>query len=398
MGVLIVAVVLVAIAVVVGVVLYLRLRLVRDPFAPGRQRRVAGAVLIGSVVVMFGSIIAARVLSDTPVARLSVLGYVMLAVFLYLVLSLVVLELPRLALDRWGGQPHEHDHPHDHDHPHEHVDEGRRRTIARILAGTAGVVAVGTTAFGYVQARTIKVKRVTVPMTRPDPAVDGLRIAVLTDLHLTPGMREEPWMAETVRRVNELDVDLVALVGDLVDGSVEELGDDAAPLADLEATYGVAFVTGNHEYISGAQQWAEFLPTLGIEVLRNRRIELDRNGATFSLAGVDDVTGGRYDGGPDFAAALDGRDADQTVILLAHQPVLADEARDNGVDLQISGHTHGGQLWPFHYLVQLQQGHLAGLERLGDTVLYTSRGVGSWGPPVRVGAPPEITLLTLEAR
>src|SRR5690606_33716215 len=148
------------------------------------------------------------------------------------------------------------------------VDVGRRRTIARILAGAAGATAIGTTAFGFVRARRIDVVRVTVPMPRPDPSVDGLRIAVLTDIHLTIGLREQVWMANTVERVNDLDVDLVAIVGDLVDGSVAELGDDAGPLADLRATHGVAFVTGNHEFISGAEQWTDHLPTLGIRVLR----------------------------------------------------------------------------------------------------------------------------------
>lgn len=415
-----------AAVVVLGVALvYLRRRLVRDPFAPGRQRVVAGAVFGGSLVLVVLCLLAAQVLPADPFAVFALPGYIALALLFYLLLALLVLELPRLllrgAVDRGTHDPGQHrPHPQSHTvaHPRaegssgaspdaevvgahpasEDVDLARRRTIARALAGTAGAVATVVVGYGYVNATSrVKAKAVDVPLARTSTALDGLRIAVLSDIHLTSGLRERAWMAETVDTVNRQKVDLVAVVGDLVDGSVDELGPFARPMADFDAPLGAYFVTGNHEYISGADAWAEFLPTLGLRVLRNERISIDRAGGTFDLAGVDDVAGERQGAGPDIPGTLEGRAADRPVILLAHQPILAEEARDHGVDLQISGHTHGGQMWPLHYLVRLQQGHLAGLERLGDTVLFTSRGVGSWGPPVRVGAPPEISILTLRA-
>jgi len=410
--------VVVALTVLAGVLAYLRRRLVRDPFTPGRSRTVAGAVLGGAFSVVVACVLLARV-GPGALARLAVPGGLGLAVTFYLLLSLLVLELPRWASRRWvrsravrhhggGDGPPEDSYDRRNEAgadglgsdvavTEELADPGRRHTISRVLAGTAGAVAVATTGYGYARARTVPTRAVTAPLARLDPAASGLRIAVLADVHLTRGLRERSWMTETVATVNAAGVDLVAVVGDLVDGRVDELGGFAAPLKDLDAPLGAYFVTGNHEFFSGADEWAAFLPTVGLRVLRNERVEVTHSGVTFDLAGVDDVTGEREGSGPDLPGALAGRDATRPVILLAHQPVLADQASAAGVDLQISGHTHGGQMWPLHYLVRLQQGHLAGLERVGDTVLYTSRGVGSWGPPVRVGAPPEITILTLRS-
>ena len=418
-------VVLVLVAVAVAVVVlgaalvFLRRRLVRDPFRPGRQQRTALAVLGGTLALIIASLVAARALPPDPWSRFALPGYLGLALLFYLLLALLALELPRLLLNRFAP-PSRHRRadrrpapvrPTDEVGPPADVDPAgpgatgteppdadRRRAIARILAGTAGLAATATVGVGHAQAGArVRTRSVEVPLARPDPAVDGLRIAVLTDLHLTRGLREQGWMAETVETVNAARADLIVVVGDLVDGTVEDLREATRPLAALTAPLGTYFVTGNHEFISGADPWVAFLPTLGLRVLRNERVAIERNGATFDLAGVDDVAGDRDGGGPDLDAALAGRDRGRSVILLAHQPVLAEQARDLGVDLQISGHTHGGQMWPLHYLVRLQQGHLAGLERLGDTVLYTSRGVGSWGPPVRVGAPPEISVLTVRA-
>lgn len=380
----------VAAAFVVAVVMYLRRRLAIDPFAPGRPRRLASRVLVGSVVAMFGMIFVSRQVPGSPVARVAIVGYVMLALFFYLILALAVTEAPLWAWRRWGsgastGEALHHsvaEGPPQHtvrEHQPEVDVALRHRTAARVAASTAIAVAVVTTGVGFFEARDIALQEVSVAMRRPDPAVHGLRIAVLADIHLTVGLRDRAWMADVVRRVNAVDADLVVIVGDLVDGDVDTLGEDAEPLADLDSTYGTIFVTGNHEFISGAEQWVDFLPSLGIRVLRNEHVEIERNGETFVVAGVDDVTGEREGHGPDIAASLEGRDRSRSVILLSHQPVLAEEASGLDVDLQISGHTHGGQMWPIHYLVELQQGHVAGLERVGDMALYTSRGAGSWG-------------------
>jgi hypothetical protein len=176
-----------------------------------------------------------------------------------------------------------------------------------------------------------------------------------------------------------------------------ELREHVAPLGDLRAKHGVFFVTGNHEYYSGADEWIAELTTLGIRVLRNERISIGHGDASFDLAGIDDYRAKGFGGdhGPDLARAVAERDPSRELVLLAHQPKHAFEAAEHGVGLQLSGHTHGGQIWPWGYMVKLDQTFVAGLDRLKETQIYTSCGTGYWGPPMRVGAPPEITLLTL---
>jgi predicted MPP superfamily phosphohydrolase len=191
--------------------------------------------------------------------------------------------------------------------------------------------------------------------------------------------------------INGAEADLVAIVGDTVDGSVAELGEAAEPLGDLRSRLGTFFVTGNHEYFSGFEPWIEEMRSLGLRVLRNERVDIEG----LDLAGVNDVNGSNYDDAPNYAAALGGRDARRPVVLLAHQPVQAHEAAKHGVDLQLSGHTHGGQMVPFSVIVALQQPLLAGLGTVDGTQVYVTRGAGFWGPPVRVGAPPDISIVAL---
>jgi hypothetical protein len=170
-----------------------------------------------------------------------------------------------------------------------------------------------------------------------------------------------------------------------------------APLAGLRSRYGAYFVTGNHEYYTGHQEWIEAAGDLGLRVLRNERVEIAHRGAVLDLAGVNDVTGAQYADAPDYAAALADRDPARPVVLLAHQPVQAHEAARYGVDLQLSGHTHGGQIYPFHHLVRAVQPVLSGMAEVDGTKVYVTNGAGFWGPPVRVGADPDVTLLELRA-
>jgi predicted MPP superfamily phosphohydrolase len=204
-----------------------------------------------------------------------------------------------------------------------------------------------------------------------------------------------------VAAVNQLDADLVCHTGDIADGSVGQRRAQAAPLGDVRARLARTYVTGNHEYLGEAQGWLDHMRELGWEPLHNRHIVVERDGARLVVAGVDDATAassGRPGHRADHAAALDGTDPALPVLLLAHQPKQIDGAVAHGVDLQISGHTHGGQIWPFHYLVRLDQPAVRGLSRHGArTQLYTSRGTGFWGPPLRIFAPSEITVLTLRA-
>ncbi|MEK6609137.1 MAG: metallophosphoesterase, partial [Myxococcota bacterium] len=226
----------------------------------------------------------------------------------------------------------------------------------------------------------------------------GLTIVQLTDLHVGPTLGRA-FVAEVVTRTNALTPDLVAITGDLVDGSPERLQDAVAPLAELRARHGVYFVTGNHEYYSGADAWLPALARLGIRTLRNERVTIGAGAAAFDLAGVDDFTAlGMADGhGPDLPRALAGRDPSRAVVLLAHQPRAVHEAARLGVDLQLSGHTHGGQIWPFRWIVRLAQPFVAGLHRVGATQIYVSRGTGFWGPPMRLCEPAEISRIVLQA-
>ncbi|MFJ5828617.1 metallophosphoesterase [Streptomyces sp. NPDC093089] len=275
------------------------------------------------------------------------------------------------------------------------AEVSRRLFVSRVVAGSAAAVALGTVGHGtYGVLRGPRLKRVTVPLAKVPRAAHGYRIAVVSDIHLGPilGRAHTQRIVDTI---NSAQPDLIAVVGDLVDGTVEDLGSAAEPLARLRARHGSFFVTGNHEYFSGADAWVDHVRELGLRPLRNERVEI---AAGFDLAGVDDVAGEREGQGPDFVRALGDRDRARASVLLAHQPIVVHDAVRHGVDLQLSGHTHGGQLWPGEYLAELANPTVAGLERYGDTQLYVSRGAGAWGPPVRVGAPSDITIVELASK
>jgi predicted MPP superfamily phosphohydrolase len=280
------------------------------------------------------------------------------------------------------------------------IAPSRRLFLARSLAVTAGAVALGAAGTGaYFANSSPVVRRVPITLAGLDPALDGLRIVTFSDGHLSAtygGRRFE----RLVELVNEQRPDVVAIVGDLVDGDVSELREEVAPLADLVSEQGVFFVTGNHEYFVDTNAWLRHLPTLGVDVLRNERVAIRRGAASFDLAGIDDRTAaasGVPGHGADLDAALDGRDDATPVVLLAHQPMMVEQARAARVDLQLSGHTHGGQLWPFDYAIRLDQPAVEGLSRHGDTQLFVTSGAGYWGPPMRIGARPEVTVVELRA-
>lgn len=256
-----------------------------------------------------------------------------------------------------------------------------------------GVVLVAL--YGLVQARSPSTPAVRAPVRGLSPALTGFRIVQLSDVHIGPTV-SRGFVARMVAQANAQDPDLVVITGDLVDGRVEELAEAAAPLAGLRARHGVYFVTGNHEYYSGVEGWMAHLPTLGIRVLRNERVHITREGHGFDLVGVDDLFGSMAPGhGIDLEAALRGRDPAVPAILLAHQPTVVRQAAAMGIALQLSGHTHGGQIFPFNFLVSLVQPWMHGLHRVGDTWLYVHRGTGYWGPPIRVGAPGEVARIEL---
>ncbi|RMI30251.1 metallophosphoesterase, partial [Streptomyces triticirhizae] len=270
----------------------------------------------------------------------------------------------------------------------------RRLLVSRSIAVGAGLLAAGTVGYGAVNARRLRVKRVTVPLARLPRGGHGYRIAVVSDIHLGPVLGGAH-CRRVVNAINGVQPDAIAIVGDLVDAEVDDLRSAVAPLADLRARDGAFFVTGNHEYYVETAEWIDHVRELGVTPLVNERRELP----FLDLAGVNDVDGeGTEFGGPDYDAALGDRDPERASVLMAHQPVMIHEAVNHGVDLQLSGHTHGGQMWPVTYVAALANPTLAGLERYGDTQLYVSRGAGAYGPPVRVGADPDITVVELASR
>ena len=276
-------------------------------------------------------------------------------------------------------------------------DPARSRWVSAVVA----LIALVLLLWGYAEAMRIpRVRRVDVTIPRLGHGLDGLRVVLITDTHYGPIDRAR-WSRGVTRVVNSLGADIVAHTGDIADGEVSARREQAAPLGEVRARLARVYVTGNHEYFSGAQRWVEHMASLGWEALHNRHVVVARDGSRLVVAGVDDRTAagsGLPGHHADHAAALAGTDPELPVLLLAHQPQMISGAVAHGVDLQISGHTHGGQIWPFHYLVRLDQPVLHGLSRHGErTQLYTSRGTGFWGPPFRVFAPSEITVLTLHA-
>lgn len=272
-----------------------------------------------------------------------------------------------------------------------------QRSVAAAVLGI--VLLLG--GWGMTEARRLpRVRRTEITLDRLDPAFDGTRVVLLADTHYGPLDRAR-WSARLVDAVNRLEPDVVAHAGDLADGTVDQRRAQVAPLASVRAGLARVYITGNHEYFSGAEPWVRHMADLGWTVLHNRHLVVRRGSAELALAGVDDLTAagsGLPGHHADLPAALAGLSPDLPVVLLAHQPKQVRAAVTAGVDLQLSGHTHGGQIWPFHLLVRAEQGALQGLSRPGGgTQLYTTRGAGFWGPPFRVFAPSEISLLILRS-
>ncbi|MFC7547104.1 metallophosphoesterase [Plantactinospora sp. GCM10030261] len=437
--------------------LYLWKRLVRDTTRPGRWRRAGGVLMVTLALLIPATLAGTR----AGLYWLAWPGYLWLAVMFYLLVLLVVAELPMLVIRRLvrrraagvpAREPVQADRPTEAGDPVAVLagpgaeraagtnasagpapavgpgsggrvppdgatgspssttvppaepghDPGRRLLLARSLAIVAGLTATGVTGYGVAVAKgPPRLNRVQIPLAKLPRRMDGMRIALVSDIHLGP-LSGRPHAERVVAAINRVDADLVAVVGDLVDGSVAELGPAAAPLRDLRSRYGSFFVTGNHEYYSGVAEWVAEVDRLGLRVLQNRRREIVTPGGVLDLAGVNDVSAEEFGGtgveaGPDYDAALGGRDPDRPVVLLAHQPVAVHEAARRGVDLQLSGHTHGGQIVPFNLLVGLEQPVVSGHATIDGTQVVVTNGAGFWGPPVRVGAPPQVTLVELRS-
>jgi predicted MPP superfamily phosphohydrolase len=358
---------------------YVWARLVRDAAWPAPWGRTLTLVVFVLAVLIPITFVAMRLAPRWLNAPLSWVVYSWMGFAFYLFLLTLLSDAGRGVAALAGSLP---------------GDPERRRFVARVLAaavgGLAGAIGIG----GMVNvARGFDVRRVRVPLAKLPGHAAGYVIAQITDLHVGPTIGRS-FVEAVVRETNALGPDLVVITGDLVDGSVEELAALVQPLADLRARDGVFFVTGNHEYYSGADAWIAHLPALGIRVLRNERVDVR---GLFELAGVDDASAGRIlpHHGQDVPKATAGRDPARPLVLLAHQPKAVKDAVAAGVDLQLSGHVHGGQMVPFNFLVRLDQPFSTGLHRVDDTWVYVSAGTGYWGPPMRVGTSSELTRIEL---
>lgn len=252
------------------------------------------------------------------------------------------------------------------------------------------------TVAGFVVALRPRIVEIDIPVAKLPEALDGFSIAQISDVHVGPTIKRG-FVERIVERVNALNADLIAITGDLVDGSVQDLAAETAPLAALRARHGTFFVTGNHEYYSGERAWTQELKRLGMRVLKNEHVIVQHGGADLILAGVTDVSAHHFDAAErsDPEAALSGAPQGAARILLAHQPSSARAAAQAGFDVQLSGHTHGGQFWPWNWLVGFFQPFTGGLNRLQNLWVYVNRGTGYWGPPNRFGVPSEITRIRL---
>ena len=351
------------------------------PALPGAWAAAFIALLIASALLMPMGLIARRVRSQPLSDRLAWAGSLAMGLFSSLFVLTVLRDLLLIALALVGLAL-----------PGTLADAAPATAVAVPLLGLA------ITLWGFVNARrTAAVVSVDVPIAELPAALHGFTIAQISDIHVGPTIKRA-YLLRIVEAVNRLGADMVAVTGDLVDGSVRELAGHVAPLGGLTSRHGTFFVTGNHEYYSGAPAWVVELRRLGLKVLMNEHVVLQHAGGSVLIAGVTDFSAHHFDPAQrsDPQAALAGAPAGTTTrVLLAHQPRSADAAERAGFDLQLSGHTHGGQFLPWNLFVRFQQPFTAGLHKLRRLWVYTSRGTGYWGPPKRFGAPSEITHLRL---
>jgi uncharacterized protein len=372
-------------AIVIGIMLhvYVGLRLIPEfPVVPATKILAACALVLSCCLIPLG-MLARRFERQPQADRIAWVGLLAMGFFSSLLVFTFLRDVvlaSALTIDAlWHGALS--------------LDRLRVNTAVGVVA-----VAVLSTAVGFINARRrARVVSVEVPIAGLPAALDGLTIVQISDIHVGPTIKAR-YVDAIVDAVNRLEPDLIAVTGDVVDGSVEQLAGHTEPLRRLKAKYGSYLVTGNHEYYSGVEQWIAQFRHLGLRVLLNEHVVLEHNGSRFIVAGVTDYSAGHFDEAhrSDPAAAVAGAPVDIDVkVLLAHQPRTALAAAEAGYTLQLSGHTHGGQFFPWNFFVRLQQPFTAGLAKLDALWIYTSRGTGYWGPPKRLGAPSEITRLRL---
>ncbi len=372
-----------AVAITLALHAYIAWRLL-PPLAlgPAGYALALGLLLASSLLVPAPLLIRLSHLPGRSGDVLAWVGYLAMGVFSGLLVLTLLRDLLLLLLGAWnllspGGV---------------NLQALRRTSALAVLALTALVSLIG-----LVNARRLaKVVHVDLPIAGLPAALAGFTIVQLSDIHVGPTIKRG-YLDAIVRRVNRLEADLVAITGDVIDGSVHSLRAHVAPLAELRSRHGTYCVTGNHEYYHGADAWIQEWRRLGLRVLLNENHVLDHGGERLLIGGVTDYSAAHHDAAhrSDPVAALRGAGEVAVKVLLAHQPRSAVAASEAGFDVQLSGHTHGGQFLPWNFFVPMQQPFVSGLKRLNRLLVYTSRGTGYWGPPLRFFAPSEITRLRL---
>ncbi len=363
---------------------YLHRRLVRDTELPAPWRGRARAATWGLAALLPAGMVGLLTMREAPRALQAPLMWCAF-VWVGVLGFLLPLVLAGEAVRVWAGR----------EAP---ADPSRRRAMARLVGVASGLATVllGGAAVATAEMP-LAVRRLRVRLAGLGIRKSGYRIVQVSDVHVSATIGAA-LVEAIVARVNALQPDLVAITGDLVDGGVAELGPLLAPLARLRARDGVFFVTGNHEYLSGAEEWLAFLPSLGIHALRNARVAIGGEDG-FDLIGVDDQSGGDWlpGHGTDLPRATGGRDRRRASVLLAHRPDDVRDAAARGIGLQISGHTHGGQVVPIGWaLERMHQPYVYGRYEVGGTVLYVTSGAGYWGPPMRLATRAEIACFELD--
>jgi predicted MPP superfamily phosphohydrolase len=362
---------------------YLGYRLIGPSPLTGAARTAAWVLVFANALLLPAAMSARFVLRGAAADAVAWVGFVALGLFSFVLVFTVLRDVAWLVMAQAGTLP---------------VDPARRTALLHLTNLVVLGSAAGAAVLGVMGARArAAVKNVQVPIANLPAALEGFTIVQLTDIHVGPTIKKG-YIDAVVDAVNGLDAHVVAVTGDVVDGSVDALDEHTAPLGRMKSKYGTFFCTGNHEYYSGAEEWIAEFRRLGMTCLQNQHVVLDHGGARVVVAGVTDFNAAQvlpaHKSDPQQAIA--GAPADAAVkLLLAHQPRSCAAAAECGFDLQLSGHTHGGQFFPWMFFVPLQQPFVAGLDRLNDLWVYTSRGTGYWGPPVRLGAPSEITRLRL---
>ena len=361
------------VALVIGVHVYLSDRLIIAPGWGGSAWRLWSCVV--GVTVMLAALLAER-LATPPWTRICTIpGYVWMGVAWF---ALAATGISDLVL--WLG--------------------GWETTSAlSIRASAVWSVVIATTGYGMRRALSPPpLKRVEITLDRWPAELDGYRIVQLTDLHIGP-IFDRRWLQALVERANALAPDLTVVTGDLIDGMASRVGPHLEPLLGLNAPDGVFVITGNHEMFNGVRSWVRYYKEdMGLRLLENEHVTIARPEGSYELLGTHDRSGWAFQHPEDIDAAVAGCDPERPWILLAHDPLSFKKAAQHNIDLQLSGHTHGGQIWPFHILVRLVIPFVAGHYELNGSALYVSRGCGFWGPPMRVAAPPELTEITLRAK